>query len=150
LTEKLAQLGAKMTVNFIPEWIDGKIKAVQQYHSKATYCKPVKREDGKINWNASAEEIFRQWRAYQPWPGVFSDLEMRNQQKRLKLIEIESVPDVEAGEKPGKIVKYNQETAVQTKSGLIVLKKIQLEGKKEMDVDNFERGYPEFIGETLK
>jgi methionyl-tRNA formyltransferase len=150
LMKKLAELGAKMTVKFILDFVGEKIQPTKQASANATYCKPVKREDGKIDWNNTAEEIYRKWRAYFPWPGIFSDLEIKNQAKRLKLSQIEVVPDMETGEKPGKIVKYNQETAVQVKKGLIVLKKIQLEGKKEMDVNEFLRGFPRFIGETLK
>lgn len=150
LMEELAELGAKMTVKFIPDWISEKIDSSPQDHSKATYCKPVKRDDGKVDWNSTAEEIYHKWRAYFPWPGIFSDLKIRNQPKRLKLLEIEIVPSAETGEKLGKIVKYNQETAVQTKKGLIVLKKIQLEGKKGIDINEFLRGFPDFIGEILK
>lgn len=150
MMKKLAELGAKMTVKFIPDWVEEKIKPTKQNHADATYCKPVKKEDGKINWDETADDIFRQWRAYFPWPGIFSDLKIKNQSKRLKLLEIEIVSEVETGEKPGKIIKYNQETAVQAKKGLVVLKKIQLEGKKEMKIDDFVRGFPEFIGEILK
>jgi methionyl-tRNA formyltransferase len=150
LMKKLAELGAKMTAASISDLLKGNIKPVRQDHSQATYCKPVKKEDGKIDWDKkSAEEIWRKWRAYFPWPGIFSDLEIKGQIKRLKLIKIEILSDAEAGEKPGKIVKYNQEIAVQAKKGLIVLKKIQLEGKKEMDVDEFVRGSKDFIGSIL-
>ena len=64
--------------------------------------------------------------------------------------EIEIFPDASDGEEFGKIIKYNQEIAVSTKKGLIVLKKIQLEGKKEMPIEEFLRGYPETIGKILK
>ena len=149
LMKKMAELGSKMAVGSIPDLISWKIKPARQDHSKATYCKPVKKEEGRVDWNNTAEEIYRKWRAYFPWPGIFSDLKIRNQQKRLKLLKIEIVPNSETGEKPGKIVKYNQETAVQAKKGLVILKKIQLEGKKEMDVNEFLRGFPEFIGSEL-
>lgn len=150
LLNKLGELGAEMIVKFVPDWIEGKIQPIQQNHSQATYCKPVRREDGKINWSGTAQEIFCQWRAYHPWPGIFSILNVKNQPKRLKLSEIEIITENETGEKPGKIIKYNQGVAVQMKKGLIVLKKIQLEGKKEMDVEEFLRGCPEFIGSQLE
>jgi methionyl-tRNA formyltransferase len=150
LMKKMAELGAKMTVKFVSDWVEEKIKPTKQNHADATYCKTVKKEDGKIDWSNTAEEIYRQWRAYLPWPGIFSDLKIKNQQKRLKLLKIENAPDEETGGKPGKIVKYNRGIAVQAKKGLVILKKIQLEGKKEMDVSDFVRGFPEFIGEILK
>ena len=138
-----------MIVKFIPDWTGEKIEPFKQDHRKATYCKQVLREDGKIDWKDSAEKIYCQWRAYHPWPGIFSNLIVKNQSKRLKLFEIKIISDNKAGEKTGKIIKYNQEIAVQTKNGMIVLKKIQLEGKKEMGADEFARGYPKFIGSQL-
>ena len=150
LLGKLSQLGAKMIVGFFPDWTQGKIRPIAQNHGEATYCKQVLREDGKIEWNSAAEEISRSWRAYHSWPGIYSILNLKNQPKRLKLLEIETVPDMNTGEKHGKIIQYNQKVAVQAKNGLVILKKIQLEGKKEMDIDIFARGYPEFIGSILE
>ena len=150
LLARLGKLGEKMIVKLIPDRINGKVESVEQDHDKATYCKPIGREDGKIDWDNTAGEIFRQWRAYHPWPGIFSILNAKNQPKRLKLSEIEIVPGNETGAEPGKIIKYNQEAAVQAKKGLIVLKKIQLEGKKEMDIEEFLRGNPEFIDSQLE
>jgi methionyl-tRNA formyltransferase len=150
LLDKLSQLGAKMIVEFVPDWTQGKIKPVPQNHSEATYCKPVKREDGKIDWNSAAEEISRAWRAYHPWPGIYSILNLKNQSKRLKLLEIEIVSNINTGEKYGKIIEYDQKVAVQTEIGLIILKKVQLEGKKEMSIDEFLRGNIGFVGSELK
>jgi len=150
LLKRLSKTGADMIVGFVPDWTQGKIKPVPQNHSEVSYCKQVLREDGKIEWNSSAEEISRAWRAYHPWPGIYSVLSLKNQLKRLKLLEIEIVPNMNTGEKNGKIIEYNQKIAVQAKNGLMILKKIQLEGKKEMEIDIFARGYPEFIGSILE
>ncbi|OGI25455.1 MAG: methionyl-tRNA formyltransferase [Candidatus Moranbacteria bacterium RBG_13_45_13] len=155
LLEGLEKLGAKMMVGFIPDWTSGKVNPRPQNHSQATYCQIIRRQDGKINWNFSAAEIHRKWRAYQPWPGIFSIIEIpakdgKNQPKRIKLSEVEIIPRSETGEDFGKIIKYNQNVAVQAKQGLIVLKKVQLEGKNEMDMADFVRGYPDFVGSKLE
>ena len=160
LLDKLSQLGAKMIVDFVPKLIQGKIKPVTQKHGEATYCKPINREDGKIEWNSAAEEIYCAWRAYRPWPGIYSIISIsakggsasggKNQPKRLKLLEIEIIPKKKTGEKPGKIIEYDQKVAVQAKNGLVILKKIQLEGKKEMEIDEFLRGNVGFVGSELK
>lgn len=150
LLGKLSQLGAKMIAGLVPDWAQGKIKPIAQNHSKASYCKRVLREDGKVEWNSAVEKISRAWRAYHPWPGIYAVLNVKNKPKRLKLLEIEIVTEKNTGEKQGKIIEYNQKVAVQAKNGLVILKKIQLEGKKEMDIDIFVRGYPEFIGSILE
>lgn len=150
LSGKLEKLGAEMVAKFIPDWISGKIKPVAQNQKKATYCRPIKRGDGRIDWNFSAGEIYRKWRAYHPWPGIFSIYGANNQPKRFKLLEIEVAPDTETGEKAGKVLRYNENIAVQAKKGLIILKKIQLEGKKESGINDFIKGHPDFVGTGLQ
>lgn len=44
---------------------------MEQNHSEATYCTKISKEDGKIDWNQSAREIFHKYQAYSPWPGIF-------------------------------------------------------------------------------
>jgi len=145
LLGKLGKLGAKMIIEFIPEWIAGKIKPQRQDGKKATYCKLVKREDGKIDWgNETAGEIYRKWRAFQPWPGIFALYCKKGRSSRLKLVDVSLGLEVGAGKKPGGIVKYNKDAAVETKKGLIVLRKVQPEGKKIMNAGDFLRGNPNF------
>lgn len=145
LSGRLAKLGAETVAKFIPGWIGGKINPVPQDGRQATFCKPIKREDGKIGFGQSAEEIYRMWRAYRPWPGIFAFYKG----KRFKLAGIKIIPGVETGEKTGKIVKYNQSVAVQAGRGLIALEKVQLEGKKEMSADDFVKGDAGFVGGVL-
>lgn len=144
LTRKLAHLGAKILATNLPHWISGKMKAMKQDEKMATYCRLVKREDGIVNWGKTAEVIYNQWRAFQPWPGISAAIKLKNTVQRIKLNEITFNLAAESGEKAGKVIRYNQETAVQTGHGLIVLKKVQLEGKKSTDINNFLRGHPDF------
>ncbi len=50
LSQRMAKLGAELLIKTIPDYISGKIKPIKQDHSKATYTKIIKKEDGKINW----------------------------------------------------------------------------------------------------
>jgi len=150
LLGKLGKLGAEMMAEFVPDWIRGKIKPIPQDSRKATLCRPVRREDGRISWNSTVGEIYRKWRAYHPWPGIFAIYKTKRSPKRLKLAKIETVSCAAIGEKPGKVIKYNQDVAVQAGKGLIILKKVQLEGKREMEIGEFLRGDVEFIGNILE
>ncbi|OGI26790.1 MAG: methionyl-tRNA formyltransferase [Candidatus Moranbacteria bacterium RIFOXYB1_FULL_43_19] len=149
LTEKLARAGGKILVETLPLWIGGAIKGTRQNEKEAAYCRTVKKEDGKINWNDPAEKIFRKWRAYFRWPGIFTFLPMKNGKKRLKLVEIGLAEEKIIGEIPGKVVKYNSKIAVQTGKGFIILEKIQLEGKKITDAEDFAKGNKEFLNSVL-
>ena len=53
------------------------IHPIPQDHSKATYAPPLRKEDGHIDWEKEAEEIGRRVRAFNPWPGAFTEWDGR-------------------------------------------------------------------------
>jgi len=144
LHDKLAKMGAELLVEILPEWFSGQIKPKAQDESKATYTKILKKQDGRINWNKSAEVIERQIRAFTPWPGSFCFWNS----KRLKIIKAKvlNISKVELG----KVYEIGDKIAVQTEENMLELERIQLEGKREMDIKEFLRGYSEFVGTKLK
>ncbi len=80
LESRLADLGAELLVETI-----GRIhtlKAVAQDHDSASYAPLLKKEDGRIDWTGSAENIDRQVRAFQSWPSAFTFLN----RQRIKIL----------------------------------------------------------------
>jgi len=145
LEKELADIGAELLIKTLPNWIDGKIQAKEQDHSKATFCKIIKKEDGKIDWNKPVKEINRQIRAFEKWPNTFTSWN----NKQLKILEAE-ISNKNTEHKPGKVfLDENKNLCAQTKNGILILKKIQLEGKKPMSVPDFRNGHPEIIGSIL-
>lgn len=149
LLRKLGSLGAKTIGPATFDLVAGKIKPAKQNDSKATYCKTIRRQNGEIDWKNPAEKIYRQWKAYFPWPGIFSVLSIRNKSKRIKFNEIEFIAEADSGKDFGEIVEFGGNVSVQTKKGLLILKKIQIEGKQEVDTESFIKGYPEAIGKKF-
>lgn len=143
LSNKLADLGAELLIKTLPDYINGKIKAKPQDHSKATFCKIIKKQDGKIDWNKSAEEIERQIRAYHQWPGAYTFWN----NKQLKILEAETIFRQTQDKKIGEVfLADNKELIVQTGSGILILKQVQLEGKRLMAAKDFLNGHPKIIG----
>lgn len=116
LSKKLANLGAELLIKTVPRWIEGKIKPRPQDEKRATYTKILKREDGKIDWQKRPEEIERQIRAFQHWPGSYT----LYQGKRLKILRAE------------------------IKEDKLIIKEVQLEGKKPMSFEDFLKGHSDF------
>ena len=145
LHDKLAQVGSKLLLRILPEWFKNQITPMEQNHSETTFTKTLTREDGRIDWSRSAEEIERQIRAYTPWPGSFTEFD----DKRLKVIKTRPFGASKA--EIGKVFKTEQSDLVVNcgKNGLI-LEVVQLEGKKEMSQEEFLNGYPKIIGSILK
>jgi len=119
LHDKLADLGAKLLLETIPDWINGKIKPQAQDEKKATYTKIIKKEDGKIDWKKPAQEIERQIRAFNPWPGAFTFIQKKGKKIRIKICQAELSKD----------------------NNKLIIKKLQPEGKKPMSFEEFKKGY---------
>jgi len=130
LSKELAVLSIDLLVEIIPKWINGEIKARPQDESKATYTKIIKKEDGKINWKKSAIEIERQIRAFYPWPGTFTFWKG----KRIKILKAEA----------SKTAPENN-LAIKCGKDYLIIKKLQPEGKKPIEINDFLRGHPDFI-----
>lgn len=99
----------------------------EQDHKNASFTKMLKKKDGFVaieNLNSPAggspEIIFNLFRGLYPWPGIWTMVKIKGQEKRLKI------------------------TDVEYKDSLLILKKVQLEGKKEVDFATFNKAYKIF------
>ncbi len=150
LSQILAEAGADLLLNVLPDWLAGKIKPQPQDESLATYTKIIKKEDGLIDWQKSAVEIERQIRAYQPWPGIYTKLNPPTGGKNqiLKIIEAD-ILETGTEHKFGEILLTNNGLGVQTGRGQLFIKKLQPEGGKPMSAQDFLRGHQDLIGQIL-
>lgn len=143
LTQILANLSVRLLTNTIPKWLDGGIKAIKQDHTKASYTKLEKKDDGKIDWEKmSAPEIERMSRAYAPWPGIYTYFKG----KKLDLFDI-FVKDVKV--KTGEVAEENGEILIGTKNGSISPAYVKIEGRSKIPLTDFVRGHQDFIGSKL-
>ena len=71
LTERLAALAADLLRDSLRPWLAGTVTARPQPEDGASLTRPLRREDGRLDPRRPAEELARQVRAYQPWPGSF-------------------------------------------------------------------------------
>jgi len=149
IAKELAELGAKLLIETLPGYIGGAIKPKPQNHSEATFTKMFSREDGKISWPQTAEQIYNQIRALNPEPGTWTTWNGRI----LNIIETElarkgnqCTDDLP----PGKIKIVDNQIAVKTSKCYLVIKSLQLEGGKEMDAKSFLRGHSDFASSQLE
>lgn len=151
LFEKLAQLGAKILIPTLKKYINGEIKPIAQNNLKSSYVGLLKKEYGKINWKKTASELERFIRAMNPWPSAFTEFRIKNLEFRIiKILEVEHEPLKINKYKIGEVFLYNGKIAVQCGQNSLVIKKLQLEGKKAMTSEEFLRGNKNFVGITLE
>lgn len=89
LRARLFEKSAEVLLEMIPAYIDGKIKLKPQDENKVTITKMIKKEDGYIDlYKDDHELIWRKYRAYSPWPGIWTQLRLGSagQTKRLKIL----------------------------------------------------------------
>jgi methionyl-tRNA formyltransferase len=145
---KLARVGAQLLMETLPLWIEGRIKPRPQDESGASYSKMIKKEDGEIDWRLSAKELWREVRAFDPWPGCYA----RWHDKRLKLVKVLPLYH-EKSDEPGKVIALPPPApvtvGVETGDGVLGLVRLQLEGKRELSAEEFVRGQRDFIGSHL-
>ncbi len=141
LHDALAETGAKMTKETVDKIGNGKKpEAEAQTEDGMTYAKMLSREDGKIDWRASASHIERQIRALTPWPGVWC---MADGQR----LKIHAAEVAKGSGQPGMIL--NKDMTVGCGSGAIKLTSVQPEGKKPMDGLSFLNGSKLNVGDVL-
>ncbi len=138
LFDKLALAGAKLLIDTLPAVEAGTLNPQPQKDEESCYARMIKKEMGRLDWKKSAAELERLVRGLNSWPSAFTYLNG----KTLKIWEA-AVEEGNSTKKPGEVAEVTKEAIkVQTGEGLLVLKNVQLEGKKRMDVKAFLLGYP--------
>lgn len=138
LHDKLAEEGAKLLIEVLDKIETGKAKKTPQDHSKATYAKPIEKEEGKIDWSKSAREIFNQIRALKVWPKAFSNF----RDTQIKILDARIIDEDSKGN-IGEIVKLEKGKGfiVQTGKGKLLITKVQFPNGKPISADEAVRGY---------
>lgn len=126
VSKRLAPLGADLLIETLPDYLNGDLLPQAQEDSLATYAPMLKKEDGHLDFTISAEELARWVRAFNPWPGAFTNW----QGQRLKIHHAHSVDHPQS--EPGTIMIHQDMPALGTSHGLLVLDEVQPASKKSM------------------
>jgi methionyl-tRNA formyltransferase len=148
LHDRLGKLGAELLVETIPDYIAGKKSPQPQPTEGSSYAAKIKKEDGQIDWEKSALEIWNRLRAFTPWPGAFTFLPAQPKMRRLKIWKVEIV---EGSGKAGEILSAD-------KNGILVacgqnslrILELQREGGRRMNAAEFLAGCTLKAGERFE
>ena len=147
LTLRLFQEGGNLLAEMLPRWARGEIEAQAQDEGGVTMTSRLQREDGRIDWSDPAAEIALQVRAFHPWPGSHTSWRGRS----LKVV---VATDWQGSEQPpaasGEVVTLaDGGVGAGTGLGLLQLGRVQLEGRRAVDVLEFVQGHRDFVGSRL-
>jgi methionyl-tRNA formyltransferase len=157
LTDRLATLGAEVLVATLPAWLAGDLPPRPQDGSIATYAPRLDKESGRIDWSSAAVDIWRQVRAFTPWPGAYTT----SGDVMLKLLEAWPLAGFVV-EPPGTVVplpwgavdavpatRPRPAFAVATGDGFLLPLTVQRAGKRPVYAEEFLRGERGLLGRRL-
>jgi methionyl-tRNA formyltransferase len=143
LSPKLAAMGADSMIETLRGLQAGTIHPRKQDNARATLAPILKKEDGRIDFSRSAQEISNRLRGFQPWPGAFTTF----RGKGLSVTAIKFAPERLA---PAELLVRDGRLFVGCGHGsAIELLEVQPEGKKRMAAKDFLQGYRPGAGERV-
>ncbi len=148
LTQVLADLGAELLADVLAQMARGREQGRPQEAAAATYCRLVRKEDGRIHWNWEAAQLERMVRAYDPWPGASTSF--RGQTLLLLAAAVYPGPpprETAQGLVFGTDNRYG--ILVRAGQGVLSVARLQLQAKKPMDWRSFLNGRRDFVGSQL-
>lgn len=167
LGTRLAQMGADLMIETLLKLDSGSLQATPQDHALATYAPLIQKEDYQLDWTQSAIALHDRIRGFYPHCGT----QFRGQSLKIQATipigdaywqhlppdvtslqsSLESLVSTPSEAAPGTIVRLVKKwgAIVQTGEGLLLLKDVQLAGKKVQDGWNFVNGNRVEIGESL-
>ena len=140
LTDSLSIIGAKLIFNALNQLKE--LKATPQNDKDAIYAKKIVKRESQIDWYQSAKNISQMVRAFNPRPIAQTNAKAKQfESKVIRIIEAEEVQH-ESSKTPGTVIKQSKGACyIATGNGVLSLKKVQLAGKNEVSIKDFNNAY---------
>lgn len=143
LSRKLSEIGASLLIETIRGIRADNLKPSPQ-EGESSYAPPLKKEDGNINWNKTAREIFNLIRGTYPWPGAYCKIG----NERVRILRAKPLNNLTG--LPGIIEKVSkEELLIGTGQGLLSILELQPSGKSPMSIRAFLQGRRLIQGSAL-
>lgn len=140
LLARLAELGAPLIAETLRGLAAGTLRPEPQDHAAATYAPILKREDGRIEWNCPARQIYNRMRGFTPWPGAYTAF-------RGQLCHLFGEPvskterEKTVAGSPGTLAHESGTVWVACGDSTVLrLTSVKLEGRKQMSASEFANG----------
>ncbi len=146
LHDRLSSLAPGLLMRTLEGLDNGTIKPRKQDNSLATHAPKLKKEQGLINWSWPAERLCGLIRGLDPWPGAFT----YHNGKTMKLFGCFIADTMHNVRVPGQIRAVTDKgLEIETGKGTIIVKEIQVPGKKRLPVKEFQKGSTVNVGSIL-
>lgn len=141
LHDRLMAIGSKLVVKTLQVIAKGDIKTEKQSEAGDLKEAPkLTRENTKIDWNTSVDTIYNLIRGLNPYPAAWCYLENSSEEMQVKIYDIEKLAQ-EHHLPNGTVTIIENQIKVAAIDGYIVIKEIQLPGKRKMDSKSLLNGF---------
>jgi methionyl-tRNA formyltransferase len=141
LHDRLAELGGNAIVSALQLLEQNTLKPQAQQNVQACYAHKLAKQEGQIDWHSDAQSIERLIRAFNPWPGTFTDL--GDQRIRLHLAQVQKHKQEQNGQKasPGTVLARQREGIdIACGEGVLRVNQVQLPGARAQSVNDLING----------
>lgn len=137
--DRLAEVAVESLKAGLPSLLDGTAASTPQATlGEVSHVAKLGRDDGRIDWSWSAARIERRLRAYDPWPGCWTEFADGDTPRRLKLFPSTEV--VELSGEPGEFHEIEGLLCVACGEGGLALSEVQPDGSRRMQAGDWWRG----------
>lgn len=136
LHDKMKDRGADVLIETLKQIEKGTAHRIPQNHEEFTYAPMMNKALGEINWSKSAREIHNLVRGVNPWPSAYTTYEGST----MKVWKTEVLNET-SDKEPGTILKVDKDgIRISTKDNVVLVKEIQMPGKKRVLVSEYIKG----------
>jgi methionyl-tRNA formyltransferase len=129
LHDALSAMGSKLIVRALDDLAQGRLQAVAQPDSGATYAKKITKDEARLDWSLPAADLARRVRAYNPMPIAWTELKG----ERIRIHAARALAEGTPGGAPGSVLGVSDSgIAVATGNGLLLIEQLQRPGGKPL------------------
>ncbi len=137
LAKSMSEAGAPFMAETLRGIASGKLAPRSQNHADATYAPLLKKEDGRIDWNRPAQEIYNRMRGFAPWPGAYTSFRGQTCHLWGEPFSLQAF----AGSAPGTLLREQDQILIACgHTTLLRLLSVKLEGRKQVSAVEFASG----------
>lgn len=148
LHDRLAEIGGQTLVEALALLETGELSPEAQNNDLACYAHKLSKEEGHIHWADDATAIARLIRAFNPWPGTYSDLN----EQRIRIHQASALAE-DSGKHPGTVIRREREGIdIACGKGTLRVTRLQLPGSRAQSVDDLINGGKQLLlpGQELR
>ena len=145
LSNKLSELGGEALIKSLDMLVKGKINLITQDNSQFTRAPKINKDMLKIDWSWPGEKINNWVRGLSPYPAMYTVYK----EKKIKIFKVQLFKEI-SNSHPGKIeIIDSKSLIVHSKNYMVSILELQQEGKTQLKVIDFLKGFNIDKGQTF-